>query len=100
MDMNDVKIRRFISTEIPSIIKQLTRIADALYMYETPHITAPSGKFEEITKDELKKLESDMNEFDKFFEKMTENFDLKNHFPHQIESVKNIVRHAYNANKS
>ena len=89
--------RRFFSVEVPKIVKQLARIADAL---ESDIVTRKTGRFEEITQTELKKLESDQRNFDEFFELMVKNFDLMSHFPHQLESVKNIVRHTYNATKS
>ena len=89
--------RKFLMVDMPRIVKALEKIA---WLMETnPTLLEPAiGSFEEITPDELKELKTKQVEFDEFFEKMTKNFELKLHFPNQMESVKNIVRHAYVAN--
>ena len=84
--------RKFLMVDVPRIVKALGKIGEPM------PIEPAIGSFEEITPDELNELKSSQNEFDEFFEKMTKNFELKLHFPNQMESVKNIVRHAYVAN--
>ena len=88
--------KKLLMIDVPRMVKALEKIA---WLLQPMPIEPVIGSFEEITPAELDELKSNQVEFDAFFEKMTENFELEKHFPNQMESVKNIVRHAYIASK-
>lgn len=59
----------------------------------------PPGRFEELTEEEQSEIQDDG--FDKFFKNLSNNFNLKTHFPgrFELQTIKNLLHHAWNANK-
>ncbi len=104
--------KKFFKVDIPQLIKQLTRLADAAEKFNisetkkfevgvAEEVKPAFGTFEEITKDEVADILALSKDFDKWFERMDKNLNLSKVFPleEEFRLVKNIARHAYNANK-
>jgi hypothetical protein len=96
---------KFYNADVPSLIKQLKRIADELAKFnviDEPEET--TGAFENLTDKEKAELDEEMKTFDQFFDKLMKNFEIDKVVDEVIdsfsyESLKNLVRHAWNANK-
>ena len=96
---------KFYNSDVPNLILQLKRIADELvrvvvWLETDDEPEESNGEFAEISEKEQAELNAAMADYDKFFDQLMENFDLKelgDYIDHQ--SLKNLVRHAWNANK-
>ena len=99
---------KLLNQDIPNIAKELKRIADVLQPTVEYATESPVGvefdalkNFEKITDDEFKEIKSDQDAFNEMFEAMVKTFELKLHFPndYQFETIRNMAKHAYYANK-
>lgn len=96
--------RKLFNHQIPALISQLTRIADELTksgLLDEGFVESPIiGRFEEISKTEQAELDEMGTEFDKLFKQLSNNFKLPDHFDEEsLETIKNLARHVWNANK-
>jgi hypothetical protein len=61
-------------------------------------IDSPSGRFEELTKEEQAEIQDDG--FNGFFKILCDHFDLKaSYSKFDLQTIKNLTHHAWNANK-
>ena len=94
---------RFFTQYFPALIKALQKIGNEMEGSRFDGEVEPErvyGKFEKMTDEDNEELATLQLEFDEWFGKLLENFELLDHFnDDQIQGIKNLTRHAWNANK-
>ena len=91
---------RFFTQDLPALIKALQKIGNELERSQfDDEPEREYGKFEKITDEENKELATLQLEFDEWFDQLGKSFELTEFNDDQIQGIKNLTRHAWNANK-
>ena len=96
---------KFFNSDLPNLVKQVKRLGDELAKLNIASEPDPEpsfGRFEELSDEDKAELDKLASDFDAWFGQMLKNLEIQGFNMDDIvsiETIKNVSRHAWNANR-